>query len=181
MSKLPEQIIETVKKHKGVHKVESLDDDFIEEIKNEDLSVETSFGMPIDNQALLECFSRDFALCLYADYSFEHPVDSTMMMKDSKGNVVGHDIADGQMEEYQTREDLIWISDNFVMYTDVNMGEDLRLVMMPQKYLGFSYDDGVLEATLFYPMPTTDCLIKNRYGDPMDPQIATAIMGINLR
>lgn len=181
MSKPPEHIIETLKKHKGVLKVESIDDDFIEEIKKEDMSVETSFGMPIDNQALLDCFSKDFALCIYADYSFEHPVHSTMMMKDSNGNVIGHDIADSEIKEYQSREDLIWISDNFVIYPNVSMDEDLRLVMMPQKYHGFSSEDGVSEATIFYPMPTTDCLIKNKYGDPRDSQIASAIMGISLR
>ena len=180
MSKLPEKIIETLKKHKGVIKVESIDDDFIEEIKDEDLSVNTSFGMPIDNQALHNCFSRDYALCLYADYSFEHSNHSMMVMKDSLGNVIGHDVAECQMKEYQDKEDLIWISDNFVIYTNVSMDNDLRLVMTPQEYRGFSSDDGVLEATVFYPMPTTDCIIKKKYGNPNNSQIATVIMGIDL-
>ncbi len=181
MSKLPEHIIETLKKHKGVQKVEPLDNDIIDKIKEEDLSVGTSFGMAIDNQALYDCFSKDFVLCVYANYSFQHSVNSTMMMKDSNGNVVGHDISEVQIKEYQDKEDLVWLSDNFVLYPNVDMNEDLRLVMMPQEYRGFSYEDGVSEATIFYPMPSTDCMIRNKYGDLMDPQIATLIMGINLR
>ncbi len=181
MSKLPEQVIDSLKKHKGVIKVEPIDQEFIEVIKDEDLSVDTSFGMPIDNQALFDCFSRDFSLCIYADYSFEHSNQSIMMMKDSKGNLIGHDIPENQIKDYQNKEDLIWISSNFVLYTNVEMDEEATFVMMPQKYLGFSYEDGVSEATVFYPMPTTDCLIRNKYGDPKDSQIATVIMGIDLR
>lgn len=181
MSKLPERIIESLKKHKGVLKVEPIDDDFIEEIKNEDLSVKTSFGMPIDNQALHHCFSKDFALCIYADFSFEHCTESTMMMKDIKGNIIGHDVAENQISKYKDNEDLIWISDNFVIYTNVDMDKDMRFVMMPRKYYGFSYEDGVSEAMMFYPMPTTDGLIRNKYGDPKNSQLATIVMGINLR
>ena len=181
MSKHPEKIIETLMKHKGVLKVEPIDDDFIEVIKEEDLSVNTSFGMPIDNQALYNCFSRDFTLCLYADYTFEHSDCSIMMMKDSLGNVIGHDVAECHIKEYQDKEDLIWISDNFVIYTNVSMDNDIRLVMMPREYRGFSFDDGVSEASIFYPMPTTDSIIRNKYGDLKDSQVATVIMGIDFR
>ena len=181
MSKRPEQIIKTLKKHKGVLEVDLLDNDFIEAIKKEDLSVESSFGMPIDNQALYNCFSKEFALCIYANYSFEHPVSSVMIMKDSNNHVVGHDVSESQMETYQNREGMFWLSDNFVLYPDVDMNSNIRLVMMPQEYHGFSNEDGVSEATVFYPMPSTDCLIRNKYGYPMDSQIATVIMGIDLR
>ena len=100
------------------------------------------------------------------------------MMRDSKGNVFGHSIPDSQIESYNGREDIIWLSYDFVLYPAVEAGEDMILVMLPQEYRGFSEQDGISEALVFYPAVTTDCIIKEKYGDPGDPSVATLLMGI---
>lgn len=180
MKSSSERIAATLKKHKGVLKVEIPEEDFLLVLEDEDMDMDTSFGMPIDNRAIKDCLSRDLVLCVYADMSFEKPSCRTMMMTDSKGNIVGHDVAESQMEEYRSRTDIVWLSDDFVLYPNAGMTDDMTFVMLPQEYRGFSETDGVSEAVICYPATTTDCLIKQKYGDPMDSMVATLLMGISL-
>lgn len=181
MNKTPDTVADVLREHNGVLKVVIPDRDFLSVLEEDDLCVDTSFGMPIDNKAMDACLSCDFVLCVYADTSFEQPSDKIMMMQDTSGNIVGHDIAQSQMDEYQGREDLIWLSEDFVVYPNVEMSEDIILVMLPQIYNGFSEEDGVAEAVIFYPATTTDSMIKEKYGEFDDPHIATLLMGIKLK
>ncbi|MGI6472276.1 MAG: hypothetical protein ACOX1N_04345 [Candidatus Methanomethylophilaceae archaeon] len=174
----PEEVAEILRRHNGVVRVEVPDADFLRILKEDDMCVDTSFGMPIENKAMEDCLSCDFVLCVYVNLSFEKPENTIMMMRDSKGNVFGHSIPDSQIESYNGREDIIWLSYDFVLYPAVEAGEDMILVMLPQEYRGFSEQDGISEALVFYPAVTTDCIIKEKYGDPGDPSVATLLMGI---
>ncbi len=181
MSVTPDKVAEILRKHSGVVRVEIPDRNFLCTLEEDDLCVDTSFGMPIDNKAMDACLACDFVLCVFANTSFEQPSDKIMMMQDSSGLVLGHDVAPSQMDEYMAREDLIWLSEDFVIYPSTEMGDDIILVMLPQIYNGFSEEDGVSEAVIFYPATTTDSIIKEKYGEFDDPQIATLLMGIKLK
>ncbi len=162
-------------------KVEIPDREFLCALEKDDMCVDTSFGMTIDNKAMDACLSCDFVLCVYVNTFFEKPDDIIMMMQDPFGNIVGHSVAQSQMNDFSGREDLIWLSDDFVLYPDVEMKESTILVMLPQIYKGFSEQDGVSEAVIFYPATTTDFIIKEKYGGFDDPNIATLLMGIKLK
>ncbi|MDN5357654.1 MAG: hypothetical protein PWR17_823 [Candidatus Methanomethylophilaceae archaeon] len=175
-----DEIIESLKRHRGVRKVALLEEDLVDIIKEEESQIVSVSGMPIVNEAMEVCLSKDIKLCIYCDYSFEHPDDSTMFMKDGEGRIVGQDIADSKRSQFEGKDGIIWLSDDFILYPGADMGPDIRIVMVPQVYHGFSEEDGVSEAVVFSPATTTDCIIKSRYGDPQDPQIASAIMGLTL-
>lgn len=176
----PEGIAEILKRHDGVVRVEIPDRVFLCTLVEDDMCVDTSFGMMIENKAIKACLSCDFVLCVYANMSFEKSENTVMVMQDSKGNVFGHDIPRSQIKDYEGREDVIWLSDDFILYPNADVGEDTMLVMLPQKYERFTQDDGVSEALIFYPAVTTDSLIREKYGYPNDNDIATLLMGINL-
>ena len=177
----PEKIAEILRKHSGVVRVEIPDRDFLSALEEDDMCVDTSFGMPIENKAMDACLSCDFVFCVYADMSFERPENTIMVMQDSAGNVFGHDIPDSQIESYNGREDIIWLSYDFILYPEAaDVCEQMTLVMLPQEYRSFTEGDGVSEALVFYPAVTTDCIIKDRYGDPNDSSIATLLMGVKL-
>lgn len=176
-----ERIIETLGKHRGVRKAVLLDQDAVDIIKDEECHVVSSFGTPFENEALTECFSKDIALCIYCDYSFERPDDSILFLKDGEGRIMGQDVAASKKSEFEGKSNIVWLSDDFIMYPEADMGPGMRMVMVSQVYRGFSNEDGVSEAVVFFPATSTDCILKSRYGDCHDPQIATAIMGISLR
>jgi hypothetical protein len=175
-----DRVIEALGKHKGVKQVMLLDEDLAETIKDEESQVVSSFGMPIENKALEECLSKEVKLCIYCDYSFEHPDDSIIFMKDGEGKIVGQDVAESKRSQFEGKEGIIWLSDDFVLYPGVDMGPDIRMIMVSQRYHGFSEEDGVSDAVVFFPATSTDSIIKSRYGYPQDQQIATAIMGLSL-
>ncbi|MGE4577441.1 MAG: hypothetical protein AB7D42_02780, partial [Candidatus Methanomethylophilaceae archaeon] len=84
-----DEIIESLKRHRGVRKVALLEEDLVDIIKEEESQIVSVSGMPIVNEAMEVCLSKDIKLCIYCDYSFEHPDDSTMFMKDGEGRIVG--------------------------------------------------------------------------------------------
>ncbi|MFA6802326.1 MAG: hypothetical protein WCR09_02640 [Candidatus Methanomethylophilaceae archaeon] len=176
-----ERIIESLGKHRGVKQIILLDEELTDIIKDEESQVVGSFGIPIENEAMKECLSKEIKLCIYCDYSFEHPDDSIMFMKDGEGNIVGQDVADCKKSQFEEKDGLMWLSEDFVLYPGADMGPDIRMVMVSQRYHGFSEEDDVSEAVLFFPATSTDCIIKSRYGYPQDPQVGTAIMGLSLR
>lgn len=177
----PEEVAEILRGHNGVVRVEIPDGDFLSALEEDDMSVDTSFGMPIENKAMEACLSCDMVFCVYADTSFERPENTIMVMQDSEGNVFGHDIPDSRIEEYIGREDVIWLSYDFILYPKAaDVCEEMTLVMLPQEYRSFTKDDGVSEALVFYPALTTDGIIKEKYGDPDDSSIATLLMGVKL-
>jgi hypothetical protein len=175
-----EAIIESLSKHRGVRQIVLIDEELINVIKDEESQVVGALGMPIENEAMLECLSKEIKLCIYCDYSFEHPDDSIMFMKDGEGNIVGQDVAECKKSQFEEKEGLIWLSEDFVLYPNADMGSEVRMVMVSQRYHGFSEEDGVSEALLFFPATSTDCIIKSRYGYPQDPEVGTAIMGLSL-
>ncbi|MEA4977620.1 MAG: hypothetical protein VB016_03615 [Methanomassiliicoccaceae archaeon] len=175
-----DKIIESLMRHRGVRKVTLLEDDLVDIIKEEESQIVSAFGIPIVNEAMEECLSKDIKLCIYCDYSFEHPDDSIMFMKDGEGRIVGQDIADSKRSQFEGKDNIIWLSEDFILYPDADMGPDIQIVMVSQIYHGFSEEDGVSEAVVFSPATTTDCIIKSRCGDPRDSQIASAIMGLTL-
>ncbi len=175
-----DRIIEALGKHRGVKQIMLLDEDLAETIKDEESQVVSSFGTPIENEAMDECLSKEVRLCIYCDYSFEHPDDSIMFMMDGDGKIVGQDVADSKRSQFEGKEDIMWLSEDFVLYTGADMGADIRMIMVSQRYHGFSEEDGVSDAVVFFPATSTDCIIKSRYGYPQDQQIATAIMGLSL-
>lgn len=175
-----EDAVSSLVKHRGVKKVVIIDDTMKNRIREEESQIVSSFGMPVINEGMRLCFSFDYALCIYCDVTFEKPETSTLFMKDRSGRVVGQDVTEAMKDSIPDNENTIWLSDDFVMYSNTDMASEIDVVMTSFEYHGFSEEDGVARAAVFYPAPSTDCIIRSAYGGPYESEIATAVMGVKL-
>lgn len=164
---------------RGVVRTEVIDDDLLDILVKEESTVVSSFGTPVDNSGLRDCIARDTVFLAFVDGTFWQPPTRTMVMKNSEGEIVGHDISKSQILEYMKR-DVMFLSDDFIMYPDVEMTDSPVMEMLSQEYSG---EDKSLpadtEAVLWFPSPSSSGIIADRYGQELGT-LATALIGINV-
>lgn len=172
------RVIARLKTVQGVKDAVVLDEDTVRKVYAGEKDVtDTSFGMPLDNRAAAECECKNGCVCVFCDYSFELPTDHIMIMEDPDGKKVGFDIPPGKQCEYEGREDLIWISEDFVILGD---GDAVKLVMLPQRTSCIGASEGVKDAVMFNPVAPTDELLKKKFGiDTDSPDIASVILAFD--
>jgi hypothetical protein len=174
-------VLEKLSREKGVDKVFVLDGDVLKKVLEEEGNItESSFGMPMENRALTECKKRGAFLCVFCDYSFELPTDHVMVMEDSDGNRVGHDVPECMCGKFNDDPDAVWMGDDFVMFPNLTTSGDIKVVMLPQEVKCLSEEDGAGSPILMNPATTTDMLLRSHFGVRSDkPDIASAVLAFN--
>lgn len=121
-------------------------------------------NMPMEDMGLAEMSRRGRRFYLHGGM-IHLPEFSTISMVDDGGNEVGRHLKPSEIPEYEGREDVVFLSYDFVMFTDVRPVGETRVIMMPVPYRGLG--DWVPEechATLWFPSTTTDMLLHEWFG-----------------
>ena len=174
------QFIEKLSSEIGVVRVEVLPDGLMDEIVTEESTVEAAGGMKVVNTGLDDCLKRDIRLCVFTDPDFIMPDCPTMNMLDADGNVIGHDLPQSMLEEYCQRDDVMFLSDDFIIYSNADICGDASMVMLPIRYRGT--DDWIQEewdAVLWYSSSTSSEILSSHFGETRCG-LAAGVMGINL-
>lgn len=165
---------------RGVMRMQEMTADLIADVEREESTVVSSFGTPVDNSGLRDCMRRGHMFVALVNDEFWVPPTMTMVLRNAEGETVGHDIPADRIDEFMSRNDIVFLSDNFVMYSDKDMGGAPVMEMLSQQYAG---EDGSLptetSAVLWYPSPTSGQLIS-RFLEADLGALATAIVGIDL-
>ena len=117
---------------------------------------------------------------MFTDTDFIMPECPTMRMLDADGNIIGHDLSPGMIEEYSSREDVMFLSDDFIVYSDADMCGDASMEMLPIRYRGtgeWILDE--LDAVLWYSSPSSSEIISGHFEE-MRFGLAAGVMGLNL-
>ncbi|MCL2509739.1 MAG: hypothetical protein FWF07_01490 [Methanomassiliicoccaceae archaeon] len=175
------EIIAKLGSEKSVKGVFPLEGEFYKEVIKEECSViESTMGMPLKNRALDEVLKRKAAVCIFCSYAFETPTDHVMVMEDCCGNRVGHDVPACMFNDYKDKPDLFWLCEDFVVYPNKAM-DDIVMVMLPVKVQIVGEKEGAKDATLLFPATTTDILLRQHFGIPLDaPGLASAILAFDI-
>jgi hypothetical protein len=175
-----ETIIKKLRSAEGVAEAFVLEGEILNTVLDEEGSIDTSIGMPLDNRALAECIRKNTILCLFCGYSFEPPSEHVMIMEDGNGNIVGHDIPIGSKDDPINDPDAVWLSEDFVMFPSLMTCDDMKVVMLPQKINTINETDGAKGPILLYPASTTDMILRKHFGiDTEDPDIASALLAFD--
>ena len=173
-------IVEKLKRIDGVVQVEILDQENMLDLRKEENNIILSSGMRYEDRALLECCKKDVILCLFCDGFLEESDDITMIMSDNLGNILGNDVPACRMKEYSERKDVIWISDNFVVYPQVQSWSDPAIVILPRKFRFLDSEKDVKDAISFYPSVSSDIMLKEHFVVNTSPRMTTLIVGFDI-
>lgn len=176
-----EEIIAKIRSNKSVEAAFLLEGEIYQETIEEESSVsEVSMGMPLINRALEEVRKRKVAVCLFCDGTFEAPTDHVLVMEDTLGNVVGHDVPARIMSEYKDDPNIIWLCDDFALFPGRAKTFDIVMVMLPHNVSSIGENDGAKDPILLYPATTTDTLLRRYFKIPLDSRIASAILAFDV-
>ncbi len=160
---------------KGVLRVERLERSVVGVVADmEDSIREVTAGMRLENSGMATCASCDDVFVILADGDFPRPEAITMEMVDDRGVTVGHDVPPSQVERYRERDDVIWISDNFVLFPLKLDPHDVRMVMRATR-MEVPFDH---EPWIFYPSPETADTLNTVLGVG-DRTLSTIVVGVN--
>jgi hypothetical protein len=176
-----EDVLAKLGTDKSVRAAFVLEGDLYGKVVAEESSVtESSMGMPLINRALEAVLKRKMVVCVFCEYTFETPVDHVMIMEDSGGNLIGHDVPLCMADKFKDDPEIVWLCDDFAMYPNRSQTEEMMIVMLPQKIRIVGPDEGAKDPVLLYPATTTDILLRKHFGMSLDdPKIATAILAFD--
>lgn len=176
-----DELVERLRSEKGTVRVEIMPDDLFDRVVEEESGVSGAMGnMPIINSGLKDCIERRTRVCVFEDLGFWHPDVRSMRMLDSNGNMIGHDLTDAEIPEFMGRDDVVFISDDFVMYPYLPMEGTTTMELLSIPYRGRG--DWIPEeasAVLWYPCSTSSDMIHEYYHQPND-KTASGILALNL-
>jgi hypothetical protein len=176
-----EKAVDILRNTKGVVGVFIMDDDVSNKVLAEERSVISITGMDVQNIAFEEVMKREHRVCIVYDNGFfEEPKGTpVIMIVNSSNEVVGTAVPEDMFEEYSKRNDIIWVSDDFVLFTNSNTDGTERFVLPPCKYDALSEKEGCRDAIFSSPATTSDILMKNHFGVSTCQKTSTIVIGFN--
>ena len=108
-----------------------MDDDISERIWDVEKSIRTRFNCSYRNVAYDIAMSKKHRICIYYNDGFMCQKHPDLRLEDGNGNVMGALIPPEEAESYRSREDVLWISDDFVIFTDVKGESEEAFAVYP--------------------------------------------------
>ncbi len=162
--------------HPGVIRIELLTDDLLKDVHRIEYSKENVGFLPNDPIGLLDIEKHTLGLILFCSHEFPMFTESFMRIVDSKGEVIGRDVMDWELEQMDS-PDYVWLTKN--LYFDISNLTDYGM-----KCLIGSLDlkvEGLPEAVrprVFYPCSTTAKYLNKMFG--AEGKIcATVLVGVD--
>ena len=163
----------------GVIAAEQLDDEAMKVVTGIETSIRTvSGGMRIENRGILDCAGMSRNYVLFCGSGFPRPEQVTMEMVDDAGEVVGHDVPPCMVDSFRSRDDVLWMSDGFVLYPGLVCDRDVRMVMLSSR-MKVSGPLGEFDVRSFYPSASSAEYLLGLFGREPDRSVAAVILGVD--
>jgi len=137
------------------------------------------------NEGLREVLKRQVVLAVAFHPELRRPSGPTVILK-SGGEVVGEDVSNSErLKELKERSEVLFISENFVIYKDKlkrSTLKDMVVLFPPLSFPKLGGVNGVKDVVSAWPTVPVDLYIKGRAGwNTSDPKSGTMLIGFNLR
>ena len=173
--------IDIVKGMRGVQYAFYLEDNVLQELKDEEATVKSTLNIGVMNEGFNQALERDRVICIVKDARFRPPPEPTVILRGDDGLLLGMEVFPHNAKEYQGREDIIWLSDGFVVFPEIKAEKSESFVMPPVSFPELNPDNGCYDVVSCSPSPTSDVIIKKHMGLKDDPKLASILVAYNER
>lgn len=174
--------LEIIKGLKGVIDAFYLDKEILEKVKAEEDTVVATGQVKVINNGVNEALKREKVICIVKDPRFRPPPEPTVILQSTKGKLMGVEVFPETAPQYMDRDDVIFVSDGFVMFPNV-MPEDGELeyfIMPPVSFPELNESNGCKDVVSCSPAPTSDDMIRRWHGLEPTGKLASILIGFNL-
>ena len=175
-----QDVMDYVRTVDGVLDVREMDDRISEEVWSIEKSVRTKNDSDYRNVGYDIAMERKHRICVFYDDTYIFGVRSILKLMTTDGTIMGTNLAPDEIEQYKGRENVLWVSEDFIVFTDViGKGEEM-FVLYPHEL--HEIDDnvpGCHSAIGTSPTTSSDAALKERFGKPMAKGIYTMVIAFD--
>ena len=173
-------IISRLEGLKGTVYVFPLNRDCRQKILNIESNITAALGIKVINKGVTDCLNRQHVICIIKKASFRPPPEPTVMLISDDGVVLGEEILPHRKKEFlaSVNENIIWLSEEFVMYPE-RKGQISECFVMPPVSFPEVEEFGMLDVVSCSPSAPADMMLRQMHGYEDDPKMASILIGFN--
>ncbi len=172
-------VLGTLRSMDGVEKAFLLDQEILERLRQEEKGVKAIMDISVRNDGFNAALEREHVACIIKNTRFRPPPEPTVLLQDDEGTVMGIEVFPHTRGEYDEREDVFWLSEDFVVFPGVKAARQEFFVMPPVSFPELDESLGCRDVVSCSPSPTSDVMIKEHYGLEDDPRLASILVAFN--
>ena len=174
------EMIEYLRNVEGVLDVFLMDNETSNNIWEIEKSVKTSIHNEYKNIGYDIAMERNHRICVFYDDTYLFGKRSIVKLMSSDGTIMGTSLHPEEIESYKGRDDIIWISDDFVVFPHIIGKGEEAFVLYPIEIPEISeHVPGTSNVIGTSPTLSSDIALKCRFGKPMVNGIFTMIIAFD--
>lgn len=176
-----DRVLGYVKTVTGVLDAFVMDDGTSKAVLEIERSVRTQTNSDYKNLGYEEAIKRQFRICIFYDDTYIFGKRSILKLISADGTVMGTNLVPEEIELYRGRDDVIWVSEDFIMFTNVvgNGEESFVLLPFPIEEIEEAVP-GSRSVIGTSPTMSSDTELKRIFRKPMVRGIYTMIVAFDL-
>ncbi len=173
-------VIDFLESMEGVIHVLDIPGPLLDDLRDEESKVKAVMNIGVRNEGLSEVLDRERVICIIKDSRFRPAPEPTVVLRTDSGQITGMEVFPHQRKEYEGRDDIIWLTSDFVVFTGSSSGTEEAFVMPPVRFPELEEGMGCSDVVSSSPSATSDKMIKERFGLEDDPSLASILVGFNI-
>lgn len=180
----PEQIIGKIKEDNTVVESEILSDDMKKRILEIELR-RLDEMIPVVNKGLNDAFESEYVAVIIKRNDVQAIPMASLELLTKSGKLIGEEVYDeDELEEYRNRDDVYFISDNFVSFTNVSgMEAEEQYFLISEvgsKILGDIDLSNVKDMIMAIPSADTNDFFLKHYGYSTEDSLGSVLIGFTV-
>ncbi|MCL2032070.1 MAG: hypothetical protein FWG96_02185 [Methanomassiliicoccaceae archaeon] len=171
--------LEIIRNMRGVVNAFYLNKEILDQMKKEEEKVTAMGSIAVRNEGFSEALGKEHVIAIIKDPRFRPPPEPTVVLISDKGEVMGLEVFPFNAKEYLGREDVVWLSDAFVLFPNVKGMGGENFIMPPVSFPELNEGNGCKDVISCSPAPTCDLMMRTYYKLQDDPRLASVLVGYN--
>ncbi len=172
-----DEVVDSICKMEGSRHVFPLMPEAKETLLKIEESVKASFGINCSNRGVMECLAREHIVVIIKDSRFRPPPEPTVLLMADDDMIIGKEIFPDQKDEYVDKEEILFLSEEFILFLDRKPKSREYFVMPPVAFPEVEMMPGTKNVVSCSPSPPGDMYVRSLHGLPDDPKLASILLG----
>ena len=165
----------------GVIEVFPVNGETFETLRDIENNVKATLNMDVLNTGVEECLKRQHIFCIIKDSRFRPPPEPTVLLVGDDGLIMGKEIIPTDNEDYKENEEVIFLSEEFIIYKDVKPNDREYFLMPPVSFPELEEDHDVRNVVSCSPSAPGDLMLRKFHGLNDDPSLASILIGFDMK
>jgi hypothetical protein len=142
--------------------------------------IKAALGIPVINLGVEKCLERQYVICIIKKASFRPPPEPTVVLISDDGTILGEEVLPNRKKEFiaNNKEEIIWLSEEFVMYPE-RKGNQREFFVMPPVSFPEVTGMGMKNVVSCSPSAPSDMMLREMHGYEDDPKLASILIGFD--